>query len=84
MIGVSDIKNNEIRNTHLNIGTGKEISIKDLAFLYKQIIGLKGEIKFDQSKPNGTPRKLTDPSKLNDFGWKLKVELSHGIKIVYK
>lgn len=84
MVRVSDIKNNEIRNTHLNIGTGKEISIKDLAYLVKNIIGFKGEIKFDPTKPDGTPRKLTDPGKLHTLGWKHKIELEEGIKMVYE
>jgi GDP-L-fucose synthase len=84
MVRVSDIKDNEIKNTHLNIGTGKEISIKELAYLVKKSIGFSGEIKFDPSKPDGTPRKLTDPSKLHALGWKHKIELADGIKMVYK
>jgi GDP-L-fucose synthase len=83
MVRVSDIKDNEIRNTHLNIGTGKEISIKDLAYLVKDIIGFNGEIKFDPTKPDGTPRKLTDPSKLHALGWKHKVKLEEGVELVY-
>lgn len=84
MVRESDITNNEIRNTHLNIGTGKEISIKELAYLVKNSIGFKGEIKFDPSKPDGTPRKLTDPSKLHSLGWKHNIELEDGIGLVYK
>lgn len=84
MVKVSDIKNNETRNTHLNIGTGKEISIKELAYLVKEKVGFKGEIKFDPTKPDGTPRKLTDPGKLHTLGWKHKIELEEGIKLVYK
>ena len=84
MVRVSDIKNNEVRNTHLNIGSGKEISIKDLAYLVKNKIGFKGEIKFDPTKPDGTPRKLTDPSKLHALGWKHKIELEEGISKVYQ
>lgn len=84
MVRVSDISNNEIKNTHLNIGTGIEISIKELAYLVKNTIGFKGEIKFDPSKPDGTPRKLTDPSKLHSLGWKHKIELNDGIGMVYK
>ena len=83
MVRVSDIENEEIRNTHLNIGTGKDISIKDLAYLVKGTIGFKGEIKFDPTKPDGTPKKLTDPSKLHALGWKHKIELDEGIKMVY-
>lgn len=84
LIEVSNIKNNEIRNTHVNIGSGKEIRIKDLAYLVKEIIGFKGEIKFDPTKPDGTPRKLTDPGKLHALGWRHKIELEEGIKLVYE
>jgi GDP-L-fucose synthase len=83
MVRVSDIENKEIRNTHLNIGTGKDISIKDLAYLVKDTIGFKGEIKFDPTKPDGTPKKLTDPSKLHALGWRHKIELDEGIRMVY-
>jgi GDP-L-fucose synthase len=74
----------EIRNTHINIGTGKEISIKDLSGLIKQTIGYKGLISFDNTKPDGTMRKLTNPSKLHDLGWKHKIELKQGIALMYK
>ena len=84
MVRVSDIKNNEIRNTHLNIGSGKEISIKELAYLVKYKVGFKGEIKFDPTKPDGTPRKLTNPGKLHALGWKHKIELDEGIQLVYQ
>ena len=84
MVRVSDISNNEIKNTHLNIGTGKEISIKELAYLIKNTIGFNGEIKFDPTKPDGTPRKLTDPSKLHALGWKHNIELEDGIGMVYE
>ncbi len=68
----------------VNIGTGEDISIKDLAILIKDIIGYQGEIKFDASKPDGTPRKLMDVSKLQSKGWKHTIELEHGIKLAYK
>ena len=68
----------------VNIGTGEDISIKDLAFLIKDIIGYEGEIKFDTSRPDGTPRKLMDVSKLHSKGWKHKIELADGIKLAYK
>jgi GDP-L-fucose synthase len=84
LVKVSDIQGNEIRNTHINIGSGKEISIKDLAYLVKEKVGFKGDIMFDPTKPDGTPRKLTDPSKLHALGWKHKIELNEGIKMVYK
>lgn len=67
----------------VNIGTGVEISIKDLAYLIKEIIGFEGEIVFDESKPNGTPRKLTDITKLTNLGWKYSIELREGITKVY-
>lgn len=67
----------------VNIGTGKEISIKDLAYLIKDIIGFEGEIVFDTTKPDGTPRKLTDTTKLNGLGWKHSIELAEGIAKVY-
>ena len=68
----------------VNIGTGKEISIAELAFLIKDIVGFEGDIIFDVSKPDGTPRKLTDTAKLNNLGWKYSIELEDGIKEVYK
>jgi GDP-L-fucose synthase len=67
----------------VNIGTGKEISIGDLAKLITRIVGYTGEIQFDRSKPDGTPRKLTDVTKLHSTGWKHKIELEHGIQMVY-
>lgn len=68
----------------VNIGTGKEISIKDLAFLIKDIVGYDGNVVFDATKPDGTPRKLTDTTKLNALGWKHSIELPQGIDMVYK
>jgi GDP-L-fucose synthase len=73
----------EIRNTHINIGTGVDISIKELAELIKNIIGFEGELKFNTAKPDGTMVKLTDPSKLHSLGWKHKVELEEGIARIY-
>ncbi|HEU4495812.1 MAG TPA: GDP-L-fucose synthase [Flavobacterium sp.] len=67
----------------VNIGTGKEISISDLAFLVKRITGFEGKVVFDASKPDGTPRKLTDITKLSSLGWKHSIELEDGIKEVY-
>ncbi|WP_294961225.1 GDP-L-fucose synthase [Sulfurimonas sp.] len=74
----------EIRNTHINIGTGVDISIKELALTIKKIVGFKGELYFNDTKPDGTMIKLTDPSKLHSLGWKHKVELEDGIKMMYK
>jgi GDP-L-fucose synthase len=75
---------NEIRNCHINIGSGMEISIKDLALLIAKTVGYDGEIKFDPSKPNGTMRKLTDVSKLHSLGWRHKIEIDEGVKILYQ
>ena len=68
----------------INIGTGEDISIKDLALLIKKVIGYEGALKFDASKPDGTPRKLMDVSKLHGKGWKHTVELEEGIKLAYQ
>lgn len=68
----------------VNLGSGNEISIKDLALLVKKIIGFKGELTFNTEKPNGTPRKLMDVSKLAKAGWKYSIELEDGIRSVYK
>jgi GDP-L-fucose synthase len=63
----------------INIGTGEDISIKDLALLIKDIIQYEGELKFDTSKPDGTPRKLLDVTKIHQLGWKHQIELREGI-----
>lgn len=68
----------------VNIGTGEDLSIKDLAELVKKTIGYEGEITFDPSKPDGTPRKLMDVSKLHSKGWKHTIELEDGIKLAYQ
>ncbi len=68
----------------INIGTGKDIKLKDLAFLIKNIIGFEGEIRFDLSKPDGTPRKLLDISKLKVLNWNPEVSLKDGIRKVYE
>jgi len=73
----------EIRNTHINIGTGTDISIKDLAMLIKDTIGFKGNLVFNPDKPDGTPRKLIDVSLLHKLGWKHKTSLEEGIKKIY-
>ncbi len=74
----------EIKNTHLNIGTGLEISIRDLAYLICEKVGFKGELVFNTSKPDGTMRKLTDPSKLHVLGWHHTVDINNGIDRLYK
>jgi GDP-L-fucose synthase len=73
----------EVRNTHINIGTGKDVSIKELAETIQKEIGFKGRLLFNTDKPDGTMRKLTDVSKLNNLGWKHKIELEEGIKKAY-
>ncbi len=73
----------EVKNTHINIGTGKDISIGDLAKLVKDIVGFKGKLVFDTTKPDGTMKKLQDVSKLQALGWKYKVELADGISEMY-
>jgi GDP-L-fucose synthase len=67
----------------INIGTGEDITIKDLALLIKDIIGFDGDLVFDTSKPDGTPRKLMDVSKLHSLGWKHQINLREGIKLAY-
>ncbi len=74
----------EIRNCHINIGTGKEITIRNLAALVAEIVGYKGKIKFNPAMPDGTMRKLTDVSKLRSLGWHHRVELENGIAQMYK
>ena len=74
---------NEVRNTHINIGTGKEISIKQLAELVKEKVDFKGELYFNTEKPDGTMRKLTDVSKLHNLGWKHTVDTEEGVKRIY-
>ena len=69
--------------THLNIGTGKDLSISELATLISDVIGFNGEIEYDTSKPDGTPRKLMDVSRINALGWKYKTELREGIVLTY-
>lgn len=69
---------------HVNIGTGTDISIKDLALLIQKTSGYTGELKYDLSKPDGTPRKLLDVNLLNNLGWKHKISLEEGIKLVYE
>jgi len=78
-----NFSNNEIRNTHINIGTGKDISISDLALLIKDIIGFKGDFIYNTSKPDGTLKKLTDVSKINNLGWQSSTLLKEGIEKMY-
>lgn len=73
----------EVRNCHINIGTGKEITIKDLSELIARTVEYNGEIVFNSDKPDGTMRKLTDPSKLHSLGWQHKVEIDEGVSRMY-
>lgn len=68
----------------VNIGIGSDISIKDLALMIKKIVGYTGELRFDTTKPDGTPRKLMDVTKLNQLGWKARIGLEEGVKAVYE
>ena len=77
------LMNNYSGNETVNIGTGKEITIRELTELVARIIGYEGEIKWDSSRPDGTPRKLLDVSKLNELGWHYKTELEDGIRLTY-
>ena len=74
----------EIRNCHINVGTGKEVSIREVAEKIMKEIGFKGELRWDASKPDGTLRKLTDVSKLHSLGWHHKVEIDEGIHRLYE
>lgn len=78
------ITGDNIRNTHINIGTGVDVSIRDLAYLIKEIVGYTGEFTFDTTKPDGTLKKLTDCSKIHALGWKHRVELRDGIGMMYQ
>lgn len=74
----------DIRNCHINIGTGKELTIAELAHLIKRTVGYEGTIRFDASKPDGTMRKLTDVSKLHALGWHHQIEIEEGVERLYQ
>lgn len=74
----------EIRNCHINVGTGKELTIKELANLVVRTVGFEGDVIWDDSKPNGTPRKLIDVDKLHRLGWTHKVEIEDGVESLYE
>ena len=71
-------------NETVNVGTGKELTIRELTELVAKVIGYEGEIRWDARKPDGTPRKLLDVSKLERLGWKYKTELEEGIRLSYE
>lgn len=78
------LMNNYSGNETVNAGTGKEITIKELSEMVARIVGYQGEIKWDTTKPNGTPRKLLDVSKATKLGWTYNVELEDGIRLAYE
>lgn len=75
---------NEYKGPLVNVGVGVDVSIKELAYKVVEIVGFTGQLVFDHSKPDGTPRKLMDISRLSELGWKAKTELSDGIRLAYK
>lgn len=79
-----DASQKEIRNCHINVGTGKEVSIRQAAEMIVKEIGFKGELRWDSSKPDGTMRKLTDVTKLHNLGWHHKIEIDEGIHRMYE
>ncbi len=76
-------ENTDIMNSHVNVGSGSDISIKDLSYEIASVVGYKGEIEFDTSKPDGTMQKLLDSSKLNTMGWRHKINLRTGLELAY-
>lgn len=74
----------EIRNCHINVGTGKELTIRELSELVVKAVGFMGTVNFDKSKPDGTPRKLIDVFKLHSLGWTHKVEIDEGVKLLFE
>ena len=84
LMALSENPNGEIRNTHINIGVGHDVSIKELAETVQEIVGYNGKLIWDTEKPDGTPRKLLDVSKLHALGWKAQTPFRKGITEVYK
>lgn len=85
-INFADVRGtgDEVRNCHINIGSGKEITIKQLAMLVQQAVDYRGEVQWDATKPDGTLRKLTDVSRLHDLGWRHRMEIEDGVPALYK
>ena len=73
----------EIRNCHINVGTGKELTIRQLSELVVKAVGFEGEVEFDASKPDGTMRKMIDVSKLHSLGWHHKIEIEEGVQRLF-
>ena len=84
IIGIEKYSLGEIRNCHINVGTGKELTIRELSELVVKAVGFEGEVEFDASKPDGTMRKLIDVSKLHSLGWTHKVEIEDGVKKLFE
>jgi len=78
------LKNTEIMLSHINIGTGVDVTTRELAETMKEVVGFQGELTFDTSKPDGAPRKLIDVSRLSNIGWQYKVELKDGLEYTYE
>jgi GDP-L-fucose synthase len=74
----------DLTATHINVGLGRDVSIRELAFLIKRIVGFTGQVVFDTTKPDGTPRKLLDVSKLTAMGWVAKISLEEGLEATYR
>ena len=70
--------------SHINIGTGKDITIREMAETMKQVVGFKGRLIFDTAKPDGSPRKLIDVTRLSDLGWEYTTKLKEGLEKTYK
>ena len=69
--------------SHINVGSGKDITIKELAEIMKEVVGFEGKISFDNTKPDGSPRKLIDVSRLSKMGWKNRTSLREGLELTY-
>ena len=80
---IAGMSSKEIRNTHINVGTGKDISIKEIAGIIKETIGFAGDLWFNAEKPDGTMKKLTDVTKLHSLGWRHKIEIEEGVEQMY-
>ena len=70
--------------SHINVGTGTDVTIREMAETMKQVVGFKGDLSFDTTKPDGAPRKLIDVSRLSDMGWNYSVNLKDGLSQTYK
>ena len=82
-MAINFIIENNIEDELINVGSGEEISIENLAFLIKEIVGFKGLLKFDKSKPDGNPRKLLDSNIIRSYGWEPKISLDEGLRLTY-